>query len=699
MSSWDRDAKTFTGNWRQIISHAPVYNARPEDLQTFYYQLEEYSAGINTTLGDMVTDAFKDSKAAKTKYGYDKDRMRKAEEADEPREPIDPHTPDLSDDESTSSGSSTSSTLKPLASRKTKSDEKVEKPKNWSTMNDDAKRRWEDTMKRRWRRSATRTERDIYTTVKKLHRQEQAYLQRCRMFQLLIATAFSNPRVVEFLRSKNIHDPFDKVGAVKEKYGQISGAAMYVLVKNFKENRPKPTTDMDAYLTKHQLRKRWIETVRNSQFTNDEAVNDLLEKLSVHPAFGSSYINEHFKVGRANRQTHDEIVESAREVYVLWTAKNKRSQTYTRKKEQSTNLLMGEEQGKEKKGKGKTGRYKERGPGEGEDGQEWWLTATCYNCMQTGHIKRHCPKLAKTSNKPSHSNSNHKSHPKKAHKAKSGKTSKKGEKGVTLIRGEAVESEGEEGEQSEEEDSSQEEDEVFGLIMTEDIEGKREEEGGGNEQEEKEESETEEPSGHTNSEQPARVREGGGSLLSGSRTRPTLPHTPPNYPSPRTLTRAQHLNPSSTTPPVSPPPLAQSAQQTLPTPSRQKQKRKSRARPKHSSSERQTAQTDSHSSPTLTQTTPTQQTSQTIQCIGVTCSGKACKVKLGKGGSWGKAGNAAKRLNYAPYCGYHVKSDPTFPEIDLSVHPSLRPHLMCDYPSEEKMVEMMRERERARVRE
>jgi len=698
MSSWDRDARTFTGNWRQIISHAPVYNAKPEDLQTFYYQLEEYSAGINTTLGDMVSDAFKDSKAARTKYGYDRDRMRKAEEADEPREPIDPHTPDLSDDDSTSSSTS-SSQPRVLASRKARAEEKIEKPKGWSSMSDDAKRQWEETARRRLRRSATRKERDIYSAVKKLHRIEQAYLQRCRMFQLLIATAFSNPKVVEFLRSKNIHDPFEKVGAVKEKYGQISGAAMYVLVKRFKENRPTPTTDMDTYLTKHQLKKRWIETVRNSAFSEDEAVNDLLEKLSIHPAFGSSYINEHFKVGRGKRQTHDEIVESAREVYVLWRAKNRRSVTYTRKKEQNTNLLMEEEQSEERKDKRKKGKNRERGPGEGEDGQEWWLTATCYNCMQVGHIKRNCPKLAPTPNNSSNTNSKHKNHQRKSHKTKGSKTSKRGGKGVALLRGE-VGSEGEEGEQSEEEDSEGEEDEEFGLIFKENSEDTDEEEGGGeDEHEEKEESENEEPSGLPNLEKPARVRDGGGSLQSGSRTRPTLQQTTPDNPSHCILTHAQHLRPSTTTPPASHTPSTNITSPFPPQSSRPKPIRKQKAKQKPSSLQHKLTQTDSPSTPTDLQTTPIHQTSQTIQCIGTNYSGGECKVKRGKGGSWGRAGNAAKRLSYASYCGFHAKQDPRFPEVDLQVDPTLRPVSIIDYPSEVAMLELRKDRERESARE
>jgi len=397
-------------------------------------------------------------------------------------------------------------------SRPSKSDEKtvVEKPKGWNSMSDEAKRMWEERTRRRLRGSATIKEKDRYNTSRRMYRREQAYLQRCRMFQLLIATAFSNPKVVEYLRSKNIHDPFEKVGAVKEKYGQISGATMYVLVKRFKEDRPRPTTDMDAYLTRHQLRKRWIETIRNNTFSEDEAVNDLLEKLSVHPAFGSSYINEHFKVGKTKRQTHDEIVDSAREVYVLWASKNKRNNTYIKKKEQPSNLLMGEEERDKRGGKGRKTKS-ERKAGEGEDGQEWWLTATCYNCMQTGHIKRNCPKLAQSNNnssktKPKHTDtSNHK----KTHKKKDGKA-RKGKRGVTLLRGE-VEGDEEGEEQSDDVDSSSEEDGVVGLIMTEtnDTEGKEEEEGGGKEQEEKEESESEEPSGQTNTEQPTRVRVGG----------------------------------------------------------------------------------------------------------------------------------------------------------------------------------------------
>ena len=83
MSRWESDFRHNAGQMRQMLSLTPVFSGNKRDLQSCYYQINEYAYGINVTLGDMFQEAFKDWKAAKTKYGYDRDRLRRAEEMED----------------------------------------------------------------------------------------------------------------------------------------------------------------------------------------------------------------------------------------------------------------------------------------------------------------------------------------------------------------------------------------------------------------------------------------------------------------------------------------------------------------------------------------------------------------------------------------------------------------------------------------
>ena len=193
-------------NWKQFLSHAPIYDAIDEHLQGFYYQLEEYAYGISTILGDMVKDAFLDEVAAKRKYGWDLTRMRAAEEAEEPREPIEEDSPDVSELEDDDDGpqQSTPQSSQPQLSR-TRGERKktLEKPKEWAKWSTEQKTAWEEKAKRRARRSQTRTAKSLHNVSARAYKlREQQYLQRCKLFQLLITTAFSNYKVVAYLRSR-----------------------------------------------------------------------------------------------------------------------------------------------------------------------------------------------------------------------------------------------------------------------------------------------------------------------------------------------------------------------------------------------------------------------------------------------------------------------------------------------------------------
>ena len=709
MSRWESNFRHNAGQMRQMLSLTPVFSGNKRDLQSCYYQINEYAYGINVTLGDMFQEAFKDWKAAKTKYGYDRDRLKRAEEMEEPREAHEPDTPDVSDEEEQPQSRSRSSPKGPLEA-------KIEKPKNWSTMKEEEKKEWEEKARRRKRRAMTRTAKDVYFLRKKRYRDEQQYLQRCRMFQLLVTQAFSAPKVVQFLRSKKFFCPFEKVGKVKEKYGNLSGAARYVEEKEFRERRPRPTEDMEEWLTQHMLQKNWLETLRGKEFEPEEAVNGLLEKLEAHEAFGENYLNDHYRLAAASRPTHDDMVESAKEMYILWVAKQKRQRKNRRGRDGKgegggANLLLkegdGGDRGKNKRrDRGKKGDRSWKGKGDihrgsENSGQEWWLTAVCYNCNETGHTKRFCPK-SKSNPKRSGQKPNYSDTSKGGNRDKNGKFRKKGDRGVTLIRGEVGE-EAEEGEthQSEGENSSEEEEYELIIMETgeEGVEGNQntggEDDTAHEEQEGEEDSEPQrEQRDNELFEQPTRAR-GEGNLSSAPMARVTLRDRPHNSP-PSILTGAQRPNTSTTTLPTlatSPPRETKHVQPPPPPQSSQPAKPKPKLRP---NSFPQNSKSTQHESPPTSISTPKSHTTgpHTIRCEGTNFRGEQCGVKLGQKGSWGKSGNEAKRLSYASLCGYHAWQDPNFPSIDLEQPPSSRPRPSKDYPSEREMKAMMRERER-----
>ena len=328
-------------------------------------------------------------------------------------------------------------------------------------MKTEEKEAWEKETRRKQKRAQTRVQRTLHSVRKTNYKKEQQFLYQSKMFQLLVTTAFSNPKVVEFLRSKNVQDPFDKIGWVKKKYGQISGTALYLEEKKFERMRPRANEDVELFLTRYKLKKQWLEIIKGAPFTEDSSVNRLLEKLSAHPAFGRKFKNEHFRLTAKNRSTHEEIIDTAGEIYRMWAAdqeaeKFRRRQRGGEREGASDTALFLEEDEDERerrgKGKGRQGGRRSNDGGNGS-GQEWWLTAVCYNCNETGHTKRFCPKLTKP--KSTRPNSTHRP-TKPSEKSKHNKhdkdrakNKKKSGKGITLIRGEATkEEEEEEGEHS-----------------------------------------------------------------------------------------------------------------------------------------------------------------------------------------------------------------------------------------------------------
>ena len=281
MSRWDYGtSQKFSLNYKSLITHTPCFDAVEANLQSFYYLFMEYSYGISIILGDMVKDSFKDPAAAKTKYGWDVARMRAAELAEEPREPQEMDTPEASDTEEEEEQTGPQRATQTRSSKEKKEEERMKKPKNWNTMKTEEKEAWEKEAKRKAKRAQTRVQRTLHSVRKTTYKKEQQFLYQSKMFQLLVTTAFSNPKVVEFLRSKNVQDPFDKIGWVKKKYGQISGTALYLEEKKFERMRPRANEDVELFLTRYKLKKQWLEIIKGAPFTEDSSVNRLLEKLS-----------------------------------------------------------------------------------------------------------------------------------------------------------------------------------------------------------------------------------------------------------------------------------------------------------------------------------------------------------------------------------------------------------------------------------
>ena len=95
-----------------------------------------------------------------------------------------------------------------------------------------------------------------------------------------------------------------------------------------------------------------------------------------------------------------------------------------------------------KRGKNRQrGEHGGRHDGNATEKREWWLTAVCYNCNETGHTKRFCPKLAKPNTTRRTQKPTHTSNSKRDTQNKGNKSRKKRDKGVTLIRGEKGERE------------------------------------------------------------------------------------------------------------------------------------------------------------------------------------------------------------------------------------------------------------------
>jgi len=699
MSRWDYgSSQKYSLNYKTLITHTPCFDAVEANLQSFYYQFQEYSYGISIILGDMVKDTFQNPATAKTKYGWDLARMRAAELAEEPREPMETNTPEVSDTEDEDASA------RPQKDRKETNKEVADimtKPRNWNTMKSEEKTDWEKSARRRAKRAQTRVQRNVHSVRKSSYKKEQQFLYQCKMFQLLVTTAFSNPKVVEYLRSKNVQDPFDKIGLVKKKYGQISGTALYLEEKKFERMRPRANEDVDLFLTRYKLKKQWLEIVKGAPFTEDESVNRLLEKLSTHPAFGKSFTTDHYRLTAKNRPTHEEIIDSAGEIYRMWAA-NQAAEKYKRRqrgegretaKEATLYLEEDDEEG-ERRGKGK-GKRSGKGSIDGEKGsrQEWWLTAVCYNCNETGHTKRFCPKLTKRN--PSRPNSSHR-HTKPSEKSKQGKQNKEktkskkvSGKGITLIRGETnKEEEDEEGEGEESDDSTSE----YDLIVMETEEAQ---EGGGEENENKGGGELSEHQGQTNDEYetPERVSEGRG-LSSGPTTRTTLRGRAPHTPTHSSAHEEQRLNTSTTSAPYRP----SSPQDSVRTHASQKPISRPKP-PKPSLAPTSKAKTNPQAHTATPQNLATTPVMLSKVCKGRNSRKVRCGVKIGIGGSTGKSGNMAKRLEYSDYCGYHYAEDPLYPDIDLRQDPSMRPPPTREYPGEEAMRETWRERERERVRE
>ena len=269
----------------------PVLDGSARNFADFQWKFIAYAQGVSAWLGEVVKQAFDDPAKAKTKFPFDIAEAMDIEDKEMPEEPDSEDTPTDSDSEESDTGSGSQQQLRQRPQTVKKSELKITEPKpaNWNRLSDESKRKWKERRKKKLKRELRKASKKQHTLRTRTLTKKKKYYERMRQLQLMLAIAFSHHTVVRYLRTQTITGPIHMIEVVRERFGSISGVQKHAKAKIFEKTYPKAGQNVAMWLNDYLSLKVEVESHMAHPFEDDEMARRLLEKLSMHPAFGEQH--------------------------------------------------------------------------------------------------------------------------------------------------------------------------------------------------------------------------------------------------------------------------------------------------------------------------------------------------------------------------------------------------------------------------